>query len=69
MKLTKSLTLNTTTLLEQLALVFAESETGPTMNAHEFINYDVESTLSNPYVPIEDEIIDMLDAKDDATNY
>lgn len=69
MKLTKSLTLNTTTLLEQLALVFAVSETGTTMNAHEFITYDVESTLSNPYVPTEDEIIDMLDAKDDATNY
>jgi hypothetical protein len=26
----------------------AESETGPTMNAHEFINYELEFDLNNP---------------------
>ena len=30
--------LNPTTLMEQLALVYAESETGPIMHAHKFIN-------------------------------
>ena len=37
MKLTKSLTLNPTTLLEQLEMVFAKSETRPIVNALEFI--------------------------------
>ena len=38
-----------TTLLEQLALVFKESESRPTMNAHEFINHELEFDLNNPY--------------------
>ena len=44
------------------------SEIGPIMNAHEFINYEVEFTLNNLYIPIEKEIISMLDARDDATD-
>ena len=62
MKLTKTL------LLEQLALVFKENEIGPPMNAHEFNDYELEIHLNNPYIPIEEEIIDMLDERDDATN-
>ena len=36
------LTLNPITFLEQLALVFAKSESGPTMHAHKFINYELK---------------------------
>ena len=50
-----------TTLLEQLALVSKESESGPTTNAHEFINYEVEFDLNNRYTPTEEEFIGMLD--------
>jgi hypothetical protein len=35
----KPKTLNPTTLLEQLALVYVESEIESTMNAHEFIKF------------------------------
>ena len=42
---------------------FVESETKPTMNAHEFINYELELDLRNPYIPIE-KIIGMLDEID-----
>ena len=31
------------------------------MNAHEFINYELEFELNNPYIPIEKETICMLD--------
>lgn len=41
-----------TTILEQLALVTKESESGPTMNAHEVINYELEFGLNNPYIPL-----------------
>jgi hypothetical protein len=51
-----------------LALVTAKSETIYTMNAHEFIKYELEFDLNNPYIPIEEEIIGMLDKGDDATN-
>ena len=63
-----TLTLNPTTLLEQLALVSLESETRPTMNAHEFINYVLDFDLNNLYIPIEEEIISMLNERDNATN-
>ena len=36
------------TLLEQLTLISKESESGPTMNAHEFINYELKFDLNNP---------------------
>ena len=36
------------------------------MNAHEFIDYELEFDLSNPYIPIEEESIGMLDERDDA---
>ena len=57
-----------TTLLEQLALVSKESETGPTMNAHDFINYELKFYLNNPYTPTEEEIIGMLDEGGDAAD-
>ena len=49
-------------------MVFEDSEIGPIMNAHEFISYEVEFDINNPYVPVEEEIIGMLDERDDATN-
>jgi hypothetical protein len=54
--------------MKQLALVTAKSETRYTMNAHEFIKYELEIDLNNPYIPIQEEIIGMLDKEDDATN-
>jgi hypothetical protein len=68
MKLTKSQSLIPTTLLEQLVLVFVKSESGPTMNAHEFLNCIMEFDLSNPYILNEEEIIRMLDKRDNATD-
>ena len=49
-------------------MVSAESETRPITNAHEFINYELEFVLNNPYTPIEEEITCMLDERDDATD-
>ena len=39
-----------TTLLEQLALVSTRNKTGPTMNAQEFINYELGFDLDNPHI-------------------
>ena len=57
-----------TILREQLALVSKESESWPTMNAHEFINYELEFDLNNPYIPIEEEVIGMLNGGDTTHN-
>ena len=35
------------------------------MNAHEFINYELEFDLNNPYIPIKKEITCMLDGGGD----
>ena len=66
MKLLETLSLNPTTLPKQLALVFAYSEIGPAMNAHKLINYELECDLNNPYIPIKEELIGMLDERDGA---
>ena len=66
MKLTKWL--NPIALQEQLALVYAKSEIGPPLNAHEFINYALKFDPNNPYISIKDEIIGMLDERDDVVN-
>lgn len=47
---------------------FGESEIGTSMNAHEFINYELEYDLNNPCIPIAEEITGMLDEGDDATH-
>ena len=36
------------------------------MNAEEFINYELKSDLNNPYIPIEEKIISLLDGGGDA---
>ena len=43
-----------------------KSEPGPTMSAHEIVSYELEFDIGKPYIPIEEEIISMLDEKDDA---
>ena len=68
MKLAKILTLNPIALLEQLVLVFTKSEIVPTMNAHEFTNYELEFNQNNPQIPTKEEKVGMLDERDDATN-
>ena len=40
-----------------MALVYAMSEIGSIMNAHEFINFEMEFILNNLYIPIEEDII------------
>lgn len=55
-----------TTLLELLLLVFAKSEARSTMNAHEFINYEIEFYLYNLYIPMEEEIIGIFNGRNDA---
>jgi hypothetical protein len=49
-------------------LNFTKSETGPTLNIREFINYALDFDVNNPYVRIEDEVIVMFDEGDDTTN-
>lgn len=38
------------------------------MIVHEFINYKLEFDLNNPYIPIKEEILVMLDEKDDGVD-
>jgi hypothetical protein len=57
-----------TTLHEQLALVSKESESGPTINAHGFINYALEFAMKDPHTPIEEEIVGMLHGGDATDN-
>jgi hypothetical protein len=65
MKLAKTLALNPTTILEQVALLFAGNKIKRTMDAHEFIDYELEFDLNNPYVHDEEEITSMLEGIDD----
>ena len=34
-------------------MVYAKREIGPTMNAHEFINYELKFNLSDHYILVE----------------
>jgi hypothetical protein len=38
------------------------------MNSHEFINHELKFDLYDPYIPIEKEIMSILDDKDGATD-
>lgn len=38
------------------------------MNAHGFTDYPLEFDLNNPHILIEEEIIDMLDERDDSND-
>ena len=47
-------------------MVYVKREIGPTMNAHEFINYELKFNSNNRYLLIE--LIGMIDERDDTTN-
>ena len=47
------------TLLHQLTLLSSDSEVGDVMNAHEYLNYEMEFDLNNPYEPTDEEFLDM----------
>lgn len=38
------------------------------MNAYEFMNYEIEFDLNNPYMSIEEEMIGMLDQNESSYN-
>lgn len=46
-------------------LTSIKSEIGSTMSAHKFINYEQKFNLNNPYTPIEEANINMLDEIDE----
>ena len=51
------------TLLHQLMLLPSDSEVGDVMNACEYLNYEVEFDLNNPYEPTDEEFLDMYSSK------
>jgi hypothetical protein len=59
----------TLNIIYSVALVSTKSESGPTMNAHEFIEYKLEIDRNNPYIRIEEESIAMLDGRDGVAMY
>jgi hypothetical protein len=48
-----------TTLLHQLSMLSSDSEVGDMMNAHEYLNHEMEFDLNNPYEPTDEEFLDM----------
>jgi hypothetical protein len=56
------------TVLEQLSLISSEIET-PNMNAQEYLNYELEFDLNNPYQPTNEEIIEMLPSQQQGSEY
>jgi hypothetical protein len=51
------------TLLHQLTLLSFDSEVGYMMNAHEYLNYEMEFDLNDPYEPTDEEFSDMYSSK------
>ena len=47
-------------LLHQLSLLSSDTEDNDVMDAHEFINYEVDFDLNNPYEPTEENILDVM---------
>ena len=47
------------TLLHQLTLLSFDSEVGDVVNAHEYLKYEMEFDLNNPYQPTDEEFLDM----------
>jgi hypothetical protein len=47
------------TLLYQLTLLSFDSEVGGVMNAHEYLKYEMEFDLNNPYELTDEEFLDM----------
>ena len=51
-------------ILHQLMLFSSNSEVGDVMNAHEYLNYEMEFDLNNPYEPTDEEFLDMYSSED-----
>ena len=51
------------TLLHQLTLLSSDSEVGDVMNAHEYLNYEMEFDLNNLCEPTNEEFLDMYSSK------
>ena len=51
------------TLLHKLTLLSFDNEVGDVMNAHEFLNYEMEFDLKNPYEPTNEEFWDKYSSK------
>jgi hypothetical protein len=49
-------------------LIYVESEIGPVMHAHDFITYELEFHLDIAYIPIDEEVIGMLNEGDVVAN-
>jgi hypothetical protein len=47
------------TLLHQLKLLSSNSEVGDVMNAHEYLEYEMELDLNNPYAPTDEVFLHM----------
>ena len=55
-------------LLEQLTLLSSETADDEVMDAQEFINFECEFDLNNPYEPTDEDIIDSLLFEDQQDN-
>ena len=51
------------TLLHQLTLLSSDSEVGDVMKAREYLNYEMEFDLNNPYEPTDEELLDMYSSE------
>jgi hypothetical protein len=49
-----------TNLLHQLTLLSSDIGISPTMDAHEFVHFELDFDLNNPYQPTNEEIVQML---------
>ena len=47
-------------LLHQLTLLSIDTKESEAMNANEYINYELEFDLNNPYKPTDEDILDMI---------
>ena len=50
-------------LFHQLTLLSSNSEVGDVMNAHEYLNYEMEFDLNNPYEPTFEEFLDVYSSE------
>ena len=55
-------------VLKQLSLISSEIET-PNMNVQEYLNYELEFDLNNPYQPTEEQIIEMLPSQQQGSEH
>ena len=49
---------------ERLSLLSSDLGDNDVMDAHEFINYEVDFDLNNPYEPTDEDFLDILPSED-----